>query len=103
MEATTTTEVFKPIDKLKLAEIADALLKQMQELENHPKNRPTENARRKFFYTPYVKATGRYISVRYNASDVPFGNYSLTKDQARRYLQWLRAGNIGTHRDAQVD
>jgi hypothetical protein len=93
----------KPIDKMKLAEIADELLKRMRELEDHPRNCPAKNARRHFFYSPYVETTGRYISVRYKASDSPFGNYSLSKDQARQYLQWLRAGNVGTHREAQVD
>jgi hypothetical protein len=59
MEATTKSEVFEPIDKVKLAEIADTLLKRMWELEHHPKNRPTEHARRNFFHAPYVKTTGR--------------------------------------------
>jgi hypothetical protein len=93
----------KPIDKMKLAEIADELLKRMRELENHPKNRPAENARRTFFYSPFVKPAGRYVSVHYKASDMPFGNWSLNKDQAGRYLQWLRAGNIGTHREARIE
>jgi hypothetical protein len=92
----------KPIDKMKLAEIADELLRRMRELENHPTNRPTDNARRIFFYTPNATVAGRYISGRYNASQMPFGEYSLSKDQAGRYLDWLRAGNIGTHHEAKL-
>jgi hypothetical protein len=91
----------KPIDKMKLAEIAEELAKRTRALEEHPKNRPKENARRNFFYQPHVNVTGRYIFVRYKASDI--GGQSLTKDQAGQYLQWLRAGNIGTHREAQVE
>jgi hypothetical protein len=92
----------KPVGKMKLAEIADELLKLMRELENHPKNRPADNARRKFFYFPFAETAGNYVYIRYKASEMPFGNWHLTKNQAGRYLEWLRAGNIGTHHEARI-
>jgi len=48
--------------------------------------------------TPYWRAgacvAGRYVSVQYVSYQ---GQSNLTKEQARIYLDWLHAGNVGKH------
>ena len=53
------------------------------------------------FNGAYARAAGRYVCVRYHHSQEP--SY-LSIDEARRYLEWIRAGHVGPHwylRDGQ--
>src|SRR5436305_829948 len=70
---------------------------QVGPLENDPISSPKINMYETRFYLTSAWSAGRYVQVRYRGER---GYDSLTKDQAGRYLQWLRSGNIGTHRDA---
>lgn len=50
------------------------------------------------YYHPYASRAGSYVRVTY----VTFqGGTTLTKDEAQAYLDWLDAGNVGTHWRAQ--
>jgi hypothetical protein len=50
------------------------------------------------FTGAHARAAGHYICVRYHLSQEPF---YLNIDEARRYLEWIRAGHVGPHWDLQ--
>lgn len=49
------------------------------------------------YFMPNVQSRGRWVWVEYAPPTIS----ALSKPSAIRYLAWLEAGNIGTHRDAQ--
>ena len=79
---------------LKLGEIADRIHAHLKRFENDPViNAPV--ALRKPYYAAGADQRGAYVRVRYVSYGG--GGTNLTKAEARRYLIWLDAGNVGTH------
>jgi len=76
---------------IKLAEIAEEINRYLRDFElNH--NEVAHGGRK--YYCTRCFNSGRYVMVQYISYQ---GTTSLTKDEAIRYLEWLRAGNIGKH------
>jgi hypothetical protein len=48
------------------------------------------------YYHAHAYRGGRYVRVTYVSYQ---GASSLTKEEALKYLEWLRAGNVGRHWD----
>lgn len=81
---------------MKLNEIAariDAHLKRFErdKVINAPKAQLGNTS--PYFYANAIRA-GRFVRVIYVSYQ---GERMLTKDEAIAYLQWLDAGNVGTH------
>jgi hypothetical protein len=80
---------------MKLTEIAKEIDGYLKRFENDP----VINARDpKYDSVPYwnasAVASGRFVYI----SCVSYqGSTHLTKDQAEKYLDWLRQGNVGAH------
>jgi hypothetical protein len=86
-----------PIRMMALAEIVDELHQRSWAMANAPKKRDETNEYSMKLLTPHMTRRGRTVLVRYANEEYE----PLTDEEARRYLQWLRNGNVGTHRDAR--
>ena len=75
----------------KLAEIAKRIQAHLDRMEAAQPNRGTTNAR---YWHPSSRAAGPRVAVRYISYQY---TNKLTKADAWAYLQWLDAGNEGTH------
>jgi hypothetical protein len=88
---------------MKLGEIADAIGVHLRRFEADPKINVSYKTDKSIstglhpYYQTGTYAAGRFVMVTYVTYQ---GADSLTKDAALKYLAWLDAGNVGTHRDA---
>jgi hypothetical protein len=82
---------------MKLAEIAqriDAHLRRFEHDKSINKDISKEGTGLHLYYDAGAGASGRFVHVTYVRYREP--NH-LTREQATAYLDWLDAGNIGTH------
>lgn len=78
---------------LKLTEVASRIYAKLKLFAADPilSKRPNGHAR---FWTPNAYNSGRYVCVVYISYQ---GATSLVKADAIAYMEWLEAGNVGTH------
>lgn len=92
--------------EMRLSEIADRIRAHLRRIEGDEQLNPwfkmvdgkrvpdpTRMGMRAFYHSGAVSA-GRYVSVTYVSYQ---GRSSLTRAEAIAYLEWLTAGNVGTH------
>lgn len=81
-------------EEMKLGQLAGEIATYLQKFEHDP----TVNTRNKYgtmpYYNTHAWVAGRYVQLRYISYQ---HTYSLEKRDAIKYLEWLRAGNIGRH------
>lgn len=97
----------KPKD-IALKVIAERIASHLARFENDPKinagwrmdkttgRRVPDPSGVRNYYHAGAHAAGRYVMVTYVSYQ---GSTALSKEQALKYLAWLDAGNVGTHRD----
>lgn len=92
----------KDPQQMTLYELAAEMEKRLKALSRStdPAMNPPRGKRNCTFYQTSVYYVGRHIMVRYIG---PRPEDRLTKSEAALYLQWLRAGNVGTHLDAPLN
>jgi hypothetical protein len=90
-------QILMDIGRMTLDEIADELHERSWAMAKAPKKRDEANEYSMKLLTPRVRRRGRYIRISYGNENAD----PLTTEEAGRYLQWLRNGNVGTHRDAR--
>lgn len=84
-------------ERMKLPEIAKRLNAHLQRLEGDKRVNYQKPGRISPYYCAGASAGRRYVGVSYVSFQ---GTSYLTKTEARKYLDWLDAGNIGRHYEA---
>jgi hypothetical protein len=80
---------------MKLAEIASRIQAHLKRFEADPViNKVPAGRMTHPYYLVNVWAAGAYVQIRYVGFQ---GNYSLRKQEAKEYLDWLDTGNVGKH------
>lgn len=86
---------------MKLAEIAKRINAHLVRFENDPeinKLKGESGMKLSPFYLARATAGGAYVSIVYVSFQ---GSNSLRKAEALSYLEWLDAGNVGKHWEAE--
>lgn len=81
-------------NQLKLAEIAARIDTHLKRMEADGEINFTNATGLATFYNACAYDAGRYVMVRYASYRMPT---SLSKKRALLYMEWLDAGNNGTH------
>jgi hypothetical protein len=80
---------------VKAAEVALAINAHLKRIEHDPEiNRRDALGGHPFLHAEAIHAGSRSVYVRYA---VHRGGFKLWKKEAVAYLEWLDAGNVGTH------
>ena len=82
---------------MKLNEITKRINKYLERLEADPAINAIKSSGHHPYYNANAHCSGSRIFVAYVNYN---GYFSLTKEIAIKYLEWLDAGNAGTHYDA---
>ena len=85
---------------MKIKEIATEINRALTRWERDPALNPADPT---YHTKPYCMARAFASSNRVFVVYVGYqGSCSLTKAQALAYLEWIRAGNVGSHYDMEV-
>jgi hypothetical protein len=82
-------------NKPPLRDLASAICGYLHRFERDSKiNAPDKPRGTTPYYNAWAYVAGRYVVVCYVSYQ---GRSNLTRDEAQVYLDWLKAGNVGTH------
>lgn len=76
---------------MKLAEIAKEIDTYLQYFSKYYPKRDDGHT---LFYMPCARPAGRYVRMKFITYH---GGVCVSKEDAIRYLEWLKSGNIGTY------